>query len=324
MIILKIFLKLKLDSLMKTGFFLLISLFLTPRLFAQNAGTTIETYLADHKINPKKIKDGLYMSVETEGKGAPAKLGNYLKINYVGKLLSEKIFDLSPKNEPFVFRLGYRQVISGWETAIATLKIGSKVTLFMNPNWGYGSTGADETVPPNAPLIFEIELLEAMSDVDYDKYMKLMDSKARADFEVKQIQQFVQDKKLIAEYAAAKKLKINHLPSGLSYIITKNGKGTLSKAGDEIAVHYEGSFLDGTVFDATKGKKPFQFVLGFKKTIAGWEEGLKYFNKGSEGILLIPSKLGYGATPLDDGKTVVPSNSVLVFKIQLMDIAKSK
>lgn len=309
---------------MKAGSFLLISLFLTLRLSAQDAAQSIETYIADHKINPKKIKDGLYISVATEGKGAPAKMGNYLKINYVGKLLNEKIFDLSPKNEPFVFRLGYRQVISGWETAISTLKIGSKVTLFMNPNWGYGSTGADESVPPNAPLIFEIELLEAMTDADYDKYMKQLETKARAEFEAKQIQQFVQDKKLIADYAASKKLKINQLPSGLSYIITKNGKGLMAKAGDEITVHYEGAFLDGQVFDATKGKKPFQFVLGYKKTIAGWEEGLKFFNKGSEGFLLIPSKLGYGATPLDDGKTVVPSNSVLVFKIQLVDIAKPK
>jgi FKBP-type peptidyl-prolyl cis-trans isomerase len=309
---------------MKIGSFLLISLFLTIRLAAQEAAQSIETYIADHKINPKKIKDGLYMSVETEGKGAPTKIGNYLKINYVGKLLTEKIFDLSPKNEPFVFRLGYRQVIPGWETAIATLKLGSKVTLFMNPNWGYGSTGADESVPPNAPLIFEIELLDAMSDADYDKYMKVQEAKARADFEAKQIQQFVQDKKLIADYAASKKLKINPLPSGLSYIITKNGKGLMAKSGDEITVHYEGAFLDGKVFDATKGKKPFQFVLGYKKTIAGWEEGLKFFNKGSEGFLLIPSKLGYGATPLDDGKTVVPSNSVLVFKIQLVDIAKPK
>jgi FKBP-type peptidyl-prolyl cis-trans isomerase FkpA len=64
--------------------------------------------------------------------------------------------------------------------------------------------------------------------------------------------------------------------------------------------------------------------LGTKKVIAGWEEGLKYFNKGSEGYLLIPSKLGYGATPLDDGKTIVPSNSVLIFKIQVIDVVKIK
>ncbi|MEN9610224.1 MAG: hypothetical protein RLZZ628_1038 [Bacteroidota bacterium] len=309
---------------MKTGSFLLISLFLSLHLSAQDAAQSIESYLSDKKINPKKIKEGLYMSVELEGKGAPAKIGNYLKINYVGKLLNEKIFDVSPKNEPFVFRLGYRQVISGWETAISTLKMGSKVTLFMNPNWGYGSTGADETVPPNAPLIFEIELLDAMSDMEYDKYMKQTEVKARAEFEAKQTQQFIEDKKLIDAYASSKKLKINHLPSGLSYVITKNGKGIMPKAGDELVVHYEGSFLDGQVFDATKGKKPFQFVLGFKKAIAGWEEGLKFFNKGSEGFLLIPSKLGYGATPLDDGKTVVPSNSVLIFKIQIMDVSKPK
>jgi FKBP-type peptidyl-prolyl cis-trans isomerase FkpA len=309
---------------MRTWHILLISFLVIAQLSAQNGAQTIETYLTEQKIKAQKIKEGLYLTVETEGKGAPIKIGNYLKINYVGKLLNEKIFDVSPQNEPFVFRLGYRQVISGWETAIATLKIGSKVTLFMNPNWGYGSTGADESVPPNAPLRFEIELLEAMSDAEYDKYMKQMEAKARADFEGKQNVQFIQDKKLIDEYASTKKLKINRLPSGLSYIITKNGKGATAKSGDQVTVHYEGSFLDGKTFDATKGKSPFQFVLGFKKAIAGWEEGLKFFNKGSEGIFLIPSRLGYGATPLDDGKTVVPSNSVLIFKIQVIDVAKPK
>jgi peptidylprolyl isomerase len=231
-----------------------------------------------------------------------------------------KVFDQSPKDEPFVFQLGYRQVIQAWDIAFTKLKVGTKATLFVPADFAYGKTGIGDIVPPESSLIYEIEILQVMSVAEYDEYMRSLEDKDRKAFEKRVKEQFETDKKLINEYAINHKYKVQRAPSGLSYLITKNGKGSTSKEGDEVTVSYEGFLINDKVFDTTKDKEPFKFTLGEGKVIEGWEEGLKYFNKGSEGYLFIPSQMAYGATPLEDEKISIPAYSVLVFKIQVVDI----
>ena len=78
--------------------------------------------------------------------------------------------------------------------------------------------------------------------------------------------------------------------------------------------------LDGTIFDSTEGKSPFEFTLGLGKTIPGWEEGLPFFKQGSQGYLLIPSQLAYGPRPIIEEDINIPGNSVLIFKIKVVEI----
>lgn len=281
---------------------------------------SIEGYIATKNLSAKRTKEGLFYAVEQQGNGKTPKRGDYVKVKYVGKLLSEKIFDQSPENEPFIFQLGYRQVIEGWDLGLQNFTVGTKVKLFVPPHLGYGSTGAGEVVAPNTPLMFEIELLEILTPQAYDQHMKKLEAKERAEFEDKKARQFEVDQKLIADFVAAKKWKTTKTPSGLVYVLTKNGKGKIPQKGNTMSVHYEGTLLDGKGFDATKGRDPFSFTLGSGKVIEGFDEGLRFFAKGGEGYIIVPSKLGYGATPLDDGTTSIPANSVLVFKIQVIDI----
>ncbi|MFA6301361.1 MAG: FKBP-type peptidyl-prolyl cis-trans isomerase [Candidatus Paceibacterota bacterium] len=96
--------------------------------------------------------------------GEVAKVGDNVVMNYTGRLEDGTVFDsnVDPKFkhvEPFVFILGAGQVIAGWDKGIVGMKVGEKKTLTIPPEVGYGATGAGGVIPPNATLIFDVELV---------------------------------------------------------------------------------------------------------------------------------------------------------------------
>ena len=94
-----------------------------------------------------------------DGKSFPSK-GNQVTAHYRGTLMDGKEFDASyNRNQPFSFKLGVGQVIRCWDHTIAKLSIGQKVKVMCPSSWAYGARGAGGLIPPNADLIFEIELL---------------------------------------------------------------------------------------------------------------------------------------------------------------------
>ncbi len=121
------------------------------------------------------------------------------------------------------------------------------------------------------------------------------------------------DRKIIKNYVADHQLDAVETESGLWYVITKEGQGVSPTLSDQVTVFYKGYLTDGTVFDET-GQKPVTFPLN--AVIQGWQEGLQYFKEGGEGILLIPSALGYGPQRVGS----IPPNSVLVFEIELVKV----
>jgi FKBP-type peptidyl-prolyl cis-trans isomerase FkpA len=101
------------------------------------------------------------------------------------------------------------------------------------------------------------------------------------------------------------------------------GKGAEAKAGDPVKVHYVGTLLNGTEFDASKkhGDTPFQFELGKGRVIKGWDEGVAGMKEGGKRKLTIPPHLGYGARGAGDK---IPPNSTLVFEVELVEVVKKK
>ena len=98
------------------------------------------------------------------GTGALPKPGQTCVMNYTGWLYENgvkgKKFDSSlDRNEPFEFKIGAHQVIAGWDEGIATMKVGGKRTLIIPPSLAYGASGAGGVIPPNATLIFDVDLL---------------------------------------------------------------------------------------------------------------------------------------------------------------------
>ncbi len=105
---------------------------------------------------------GLKYYVLKAGTGAVAKAGQEVKVHYTGWLTDGKKFDSSlDRGEPIAFRLGAGMVIKGWDEGVAGMKIGEKRQLQIPPALGYGASGAGGVIPPNAELIFDVELVSA-------------------------------------------------------------------------------------------------------------------------------------------------------------------
>lgn len=120
--------------------------------------------VTEWKYDPKSVKttkSGLKYVIIQEGKGENPKTGDVVKVHYSGFLKDGKKFDSSvERNEPFQFTLGQGQVIKGWDEGIALLKPGAKAKLIIPSELGYGPNGAGGVIPPNAELIFDVELID--------------------------------------------------------------------------------------------------------------------------------------------------------------------
>ena len=103
---------------------------------------------------------GLIIEDVVVGDGLEASAGQRVKVHYTGWLTDGRKFDSSKdRNDPFDFYLGAGQVISGWDEGVQGMKIGGTRKLTIPPDLGYGARGAGGVIPPNATLVFEVELL---------------------------------------------------------------------------------------------------------------------------------------------------------------------
>ena len=117
------------------------------------------------KAQPVTVTPSGLKIIDTKvGSGASPKTGQTCVMHYTGWLYENgqkgKKFDSSvDRNEPFEFPIGQKRVIAGWDEGVATMKVGGKRTLIIPPELGYGARGAGGVIPPNATLIFDVELL---------------------------------------------------------------------------------------------------------------------------------------------------------------------
>jgi FKBP-type peptidyl-prolyl cis-trans isomerase FkpA len=109
----------------------------------------------------KMTDSGLKYEDLAEGEGPVAAAGQKVSVHYTGWLTDGRKFDSSlDRNEPFSFPLGRGMVIRGWDEGVAGMKVGGRRRLTIPPQLGYGPRGAGGVIPPNATLVFEVELLE--------------------------------------------------------------------------------------------------------------------------------------------------------------------
>lgn len=112
------------------------------------------------KGKPVTTPSGLKYWELKKGSGAVAKAGDSVQVHYTGWLTEGKKFDSSvDRGSPFVFKLGAGMVIKGWDEGVAGMKVGGKRQLHIPAELGYGTRGAGDAIPPNAELIFDVELL---------------------------------------------------------------------------------------------------------------------------------------------------------------------
>ena len=229
-----------------------------------------------------KTASGLEYRIDVEGKGVKPASGDKVVVHYTGKLTNDTIFDSSVKrNQPFTFVLGVGQVIKGWDEGISLLNVGSKATFKIPPQLGYGDRDMGN-IPPNSILIFEVELLNVIS--------------GPKPYELGTKQWTV-------------------LPSGVKYVIVKDGTGIKVQPNMKITAHYSGYFDDGKMFDSSVQRdEPISVILGKKQIIPGLEEGLNQLKVGDKAKIFIPYQLAYG----DAGRGAIPAKANLTFDIEMV------
>ena len=124
----------------------------------------------------------------------------------------------------------------------------------------------------------------------------------------------------LAHAGFAKELKVDttamtRTASGLRYQDLAPGSGPAARAGNSVAVSYTGWLTDGREFDSSRNHGPYQFTLGNREVIDGWDEGLAGMRVGGRRKLVIPPALGYGAA---GSPPVIPPNATLVFDVELV------
>lgn len=121
------------------------------------------------------------------------------------------------------------------------------------------------------------------------------------------------DREIIEQYVLDNNLDAHATGSGLYYVILEEGNGTRPRSSSVVTVAYKGYFTGGEVFDQSE---PDGVTFSLTEVIEGWKEGIPLFKEDAKGVLLIPSKLGYGS----HDRPGIPGNSVLIFDIHLVSV----
>lgn len=224
------------------------------------------------------------------GSGDQPVPGDRVAVHYTGTLEDGTVFDSSyERGQPIEFVLGQGMVIPGWEQGIAMMRQGGQATLIIPPELAYGPQGSPPTIPPNATLTFEVELVNIVAS---PKPFDLTD----------------------ADYTET--------DSGLKYYEMTAGTGEIPVMGDRVLMNFAAWLDDGTFLGGSEQMgSPLVATLGIGQLFPGWEEGLLAMQEGSTYQLLIPPELGYGEM---GAPNLIPPNATLIWQVTLLDVIEAR
>jgi FKBP-type peptidyl-prolyl cis-trans isomerase FkpA len=260
----------------------------------------IDSYISSSFLQAIKDPTGVRMVITKLGTGLPAQASYSVDVDYKGTLFSNGTV-FAPQANTKGAVTGY---IGGWQIALTSLPEGSEATLFIPSAYGYGNVAKDN-IPANSTLVFEIKLKDVIPSTA-------------------QLQKLGSDTVAIDKYLQEKSITAVKDPTGIRYVITAPGGGSMPGWYDKLTLKYSFRTLTNDAssigpYDRQPSDSYYSRAVDY---VQGIGIGLQKMPEGSKATLYIPSGLGFGDTDARDsnGTVVIPANTNLIVDIELIDI----
>lgn len=259
-------------------------------------------------------RNGLQYRMLKDDPSPTAQVGNYVKFTTSLRTLNGDLLFSTGESNQYVYGLVAQPRHKGDPLEILQMMGAGDSASVIIAESEFFQGGAP--LPPNVKkgdnIRMDLKMAEVFTAEKYNNEILPAINNARYAGETKQM----------TDYAAAQGWSAAQLPSGLMVVVDSKGTGTPVTDGSKVTVNYTGRLLNGTVFDSNQlpefgHVQPFDFTVGKGMVIKGWDEGLKNFNKGGKGKLIIPARMGYG----EQGSGKIPPNAPLVFEIEVVEVA---
>lgn len=245
--------------------------------------------ISDYEFTRKP--SGVEIACVYKGLGEFVKVGDLVKVHFAGSTSEGKDFYSTIKqNKPATVVVGLGKLIAGLDEGLQELTVGSKAIFKIPASMGYGKQGYGTYVPPNADLVFLVEVIEILENPNP-----------------------------VVPFNIEGKDTITG-KNELKYIYVRKTDTIQAETGDSVWVHYIGYLPDGKIFDTSYSDKvPFSFKLGDPQIIKGWNRGIAFMKEGEKLRFFIPWKMAYGKDGL---LPKIPPKTDLTFDIELVQIKK--
>ena len=268
----------------------------------------------------QKSKNGLEYLIARDNKQTKvASVGDFLEFHIKTKFNDSVLFDSRTmnNNNPVPFRLPPAAFKGDLSEGLTMMSAGDSAVFRVSID-SMLKAGAQPMPGMEAGKGQKLTYIVALVSVKDEKTKQADDAKS-ASAQVGKDDQAIQDYLKAKGVTTAKKTA-----SGMYYKIDQTGNGAMPAKGDNVTMNYTGMLLNGQKFDsnvdpAFNHVQPFNFALGVGQVIKGWDEGIALLPKGTKGTLYIPSGLAYGS---QDRGAQIPANSVLIFDVEVVDVAK--
>ncbi|MCB9898235.1 MAG: FKBP-type peptidyl-prolyl cis-trans isomerase [Planctomycetes bacterium] len=234
---------------------------------------------------------GLWYVDEKVGDGPMPRVQDDVELHYTGWLADGTQFASSHDGEGQPITYALTKFIAGWQQGVTGMHAGGVRWLVIPSELAYGAKGQEPNIPPDATLVFKVELLSVPRFAGHDEALGFLRSQG-------------------VDPTAG-----HFTESGLWVLDVVEGDGPKPMPSDKVTVHYTGWLPDGTKFDSSRDRgQPTSF--GLRQVIAGWTEGVGDMKKGGRRWLVIPYDLAYG---VQGRPPTIPPKATLVFDVELLD-----
>jgi FKBP-type peptidyl-prolyl cis-trans isomerase FkpA len=260
----------------------------------------------------KKTKSGLLYKIYSDGKGEPAKKGQFLKVNVVQKIRDSLMYS-TEGSVPIYMPVDSPRPVYNYTEILSLLRKGDSAVVVLLADSLQKKFGGQ--LPPFIKKKDKMTLAFKVLDVFASENLLMADKEAET------AKESVNETTAMESYIAANHINAQKTEKGTYVVVESVGDGPAVDSGKQVSVRYTGkSFPSGKEFESNMkgpGNEPFKFVVGQGAVIPGLEDGLRKFHKGGKGTLYIPAHLAYGERP---GPSHKPYES-LIFDIVVEDVA---